>query len=753
MHSVSERDRTSRRTSLARWLVPALLVLLWIGVAGWGGPFFGQLSEVQSQSQQDFLPESAESTQVLEIRAELQDETDPPAIVVATNDGGLSPEDLAAIEELLEEVGGLEGVGTVSPLIPAEDAGADPDTVAGAQAFAAVTGESEVVEEIRAILDSAPDGITVEVTGPAAFAADLSEAFGGIDSILLLVAVAAVFLILLIVYRSPVLPLLVLTSSVAALALSVVAVYAMASAGWIDLNGQAQGILFILVIGAATDYALLLIARYRDALREEPDPLRALWRAWRAVIRPVLASAGTVVAGLLCLLLSDLTSNQALGPVASVGIVCAVLATLTFLPALLALTRRVAFFPFIPRAAPADSSSAHNSDAGGPGHKRVATRAGFWGWLAALTDRHPRRLWVGTAVFLILTAALAPTFRAAGVPESEFLLGEPESVTGQETLAELFPGGTGNPAIIIGDVEFLEELVEEIEATEGVASVALGTEPGEDGVPSADGPPTEGEGDAPDEAGGPPADAEEQEPATTEVEGREVAEIQATLSDPADSDAAIATVERLRETLPEIDANVLIGGESATTLDTRDTARSDLWTIIPLVLAVIAVILMGVLRAVIAPLLLVAATTVSFLSALGISAVFFNHVFGFSGADPVVPLFAFVFLVALGIDYSIFLATRIREEAEVIGTRRGALEGLRVTGSVITSAGIVLAATFAALAVIPLLFLVQLAFIVAVGVLIDTLIVRSLLVPGLFYDIGSRIWWPSRLAKGAHRAQ
>lgn len=792
---------------VVRRFLPALIALAWLALSAVGGPFFGQLSDVQSQSQADFLPENAESTQVRNLQQQAGNDDDgPPAIIVATADGGVTPEMLVDFEALLEEVAGVDGVDGVSPPIPAEAsgdddadaggqdadaggqdadaggpdaadaneevAGADGQTVAGVQAFASITGDpGDVVGEIRDIFADAVGTISIQVTGPAGFSADLVAAFAGIDSVLLVVAVVAVFLILLAVYRSPILPLLVLVSAMGALAASVVFVYLMADAGWIDLNGQAQGILFILVIGAATDYALLLIARYRDALRQQPDHRKALRSALRGVIEPILASAGTVIAGLLCLLLSDLTSNQALGPVASVGVVCAVLAATTLLPALLALTGRAAFYPFVPKpgapdaaasgadvsataasatepAVPAASAtgvsgsaaSAAGTSASAGDQARVATTSvsapsvgnsegrlararrriepsdtpALWRRLAEVTARFPLRIWVSTSIILVIAAGFAATFDASGVPESDVLLGEPESVAGQEVSAELFGAGLGSPAVVVGEVENADALLELLEADEGVATVDVD------------------------------ADA-----ATYNLDGREVTEIEATLTDSVDSDDAVATIERLREAFRQIDDGVLVGGDSAAALDSRQTAADDLVTIIPLVLLVITAILMLLLRSVVAPLLLITATVVSYLSALGISALVFNHLLGFPGADPEVPLFAFVFLVALGIDYSIFLTTRSREESIRQGTRPGVLEALRATGGVITSAGVVLAATFAALAVIPLLFMVQLAFIVALGVLIDTLIVRSLVIPGLFYDVGPKVWWPSKLARSS----
>uniref|UniRef100_UPI0015F0810C MMPL family transporter n=1 Tax=Pseudonocardia pini TaxID=2758030 RepID=UPI0015F0810C len=535
-----------------------------------------------------------------------------------------------------------------------------------------------------------PADLSVHVTGPAGLAADLSAAFAGIDGLLLAVAAGVVALILLIVYRSPLLPILVLLSAGLALCLAVIAVYLLADAGVITLSGQTQGILFILVVGAATDYALLLIARYREELRRTDRPWDAMRTAYRATLEPVLASAGTVILGLLCLLLSGLNSNRGLGPVAALGIAASVLAALTFLPAALVPLGRAAFWPFVPR---------HGTD---------EKPAGLWARIADSVGRRPRRLWIATALVLGALAAFVPQFQASGVAQSDFFVDKSaiDSVQGQEALSRHFPGGTGSPTIIIAAESAEGRVLDTARAVPGVISV----ERGSDQV----------------------------------VDGR--VQFDAVLADAADSEAAVSTIDRLRQELSTIpDGDALVGGVTATQLDTQTTATRDLQIVVPAVLVVVFLVLALLLRALVAPLLLVATVVLSFAATLGIGALVFNDLLGFPGADPSVPLFAFVFLVALGVDYNIFLMSRVREETTRVGTRAGVIRGLGVTGGVITSAGIVLAATFAALAVLPILFLVQIAFLVSVGVLLDTLIVRSILVPALTLDVGRTVWWPSAL--------
>ncbi|RNE64147.1 MMPL family transporter [Cryobacterium tepidiphilum] len=699
-----------------RAVVPALLIVVWIGIAGVGGPYFGRVAEVSSNDQTSYLPASADATQVQQLLPAFAGSNRIPAIVLFVRDGGLTGDDLAAIAAAAGDFPAIDGVGSdVSPPVPSEDGEA-------AEVFVPLDpGDTltDTVEELRAsVADAAPAGVTAYVTGPGGFTADLVDAFSGIDGILLLVALVAVFVILIVVYRSPLLPLIVLASAMFALCASILTVWWLAKAGAVQLNGQVQGILFILVIGAATDYALLYVSRYREALRDHEHHWDATVAALRGARAPILASAGTVIAGLLCLLFSDLNSNKALGPVASIGIVFALLASLTFLPAVMMLAGRVAFWPVRPRF-----GSAHPVLTG-------ANATGLWPRLGRAVARRPRTIWVTCTLVLLAASAGLLQLKADGVPQSDLILSSSEARAGQDALGRHFPGGSGSPALVVGPASDLADMAATALGTDGVSSASVLSE----GSPSGTLPVT-ADGVQPIRPGAPAGEP-------TVVDGRVM--LQVTLADAADSAAAEHTVGELRAAYG--DSSVLLGGVTATAVDSNAASIHDRTLIIPLVLVVILLILMLLLRAVVAPVLLVLSVVVSFAASLGVSALVFDHLFHFAGADPAVPLYGFVFLVALGIDYNIFLMTRVREESLQHGTRTGVLRGLAVTGSVITSAGVVLAATFAALGVIPILFLAQIAFIVAFGVLLDALLVRSLLVPALCYDLGRAVWWPSRLA-------
>ncbi|SES17699.1 MMPL family transporter [Actinokineospora terrae] len=678
------------RARAARWILPALLIVAWLVVGGVGGPLQGQLSTVQTNDNAAFLPESAESTRVGELQKGFAEVNALPAVLVFERPGGLTGADQQAITAALAEVAEVPGVGPVTPLkLSTQD-----DEAAQAVALLPTGGAKPrvVVADIRERLDGLPDGLAAHVTGPGGLIADFTAAFGGIDGLLLGVTAAVVALILVVVYRSPVLPLVVLLTAGLALCLAVAVVYALAKAGVLLLNGQSQGILFILVFGAATDYALLLIARLREELRRHESKGAAMRAALRAAAGPIAASAGTVIAGLLCLLISDLRSNSSLGPVAAIGIAASLAAALTFLPAVLVLLGRAAFWPARPRYESVDPVE----------HEKP--RRGVWPRVAGLVGRRPRAVWLLSTLVLAIGVGFLPQLRADGVAQSELFLTEVDSVTGQQVLTRHFPGGTGSPAILVTAASSAEQVVRLAKETEGVADAAVR--------------------------------------GAKIVDGK--VEINAVLKDAADSPNALDTVQRLRERTRDV-GGTLVGGATAGQLDVRTSSLHDRKIIIPVVLAVIFLILALLLRALLAPLLLIATVVLSFAATLGVSALVFNHVLGFPGADPSVPLFAFVFLVALGIDYNIFLMTRVREEALAHGTRDGVLRGLTVTGGVITSAGVVLAATFAALAVLPILFLAQIAFLVAFGVLLDTLLVRSLLVPALTVDIGRRVWWPGKV--------
>ncbi|AAZ57030.1 conserved hypothetical protein [Thermobifida fusca YX] len=741
-----------------------LLILVWLFGAGPLGAFMGRLTEVQTNDESSFLPVSAESTEVSRIQEEFAQEQRVPAIIAYSADRTLTDEQLAAIGEhvaVIQDHPEISDGAAIGPMVGTED-----DSVA--QVVVPLREDADVgdaVEELRELLAEQPiDGVDVYVAGPAGLVADLSAAFGGIDSTLLFVALGAVLIILITVYRSPILPIVVILTAMLALVLAAALVYVAAAEEWVQLNGQSQGILFILVVGACTDYALLLVSRYRETLQENARPLEAIRTAVRGTVEPILASGGTVILGVLCLLASDLASNRGLGPVAAIGIAAALIAALTFLPAVLLLLGRVAFWPFRPVFEGEASEDTEPTET-------VLRRHRLWGAIATSVSRHPRRYWVATAVALLAAAAFVPQFRAEGTSDFDIFRTEVDSVVGQEVLEDGFGHAvTAQPAVIIADADHMDEVIKAAEGVDGVTEVTPLTEApempggppaGEDGAPG--GPPA-GEdgaqgGPPPGVAGGseggadgpPPGVAGGQDTAAEPkvVDGRVL--LEASLSEPAESTEAVEITRELRDAVHAVDgANALVGGPSAESLDTLDTATRDLYVVVPLVLAVVLLVLIVLLRSLVAPVLLIITTVVSFGSALGVGALVFNHLLDLPGADPGVPLFAFVFLVALGIDYNIFLVTRVREEAVNFGHREGVLRGLTVTGGVITSAGVVLAATFAALTVVPLLFLLQLAFLVAFGVLLDALIVRSLLVPALSIDVGRAMWWPSRLARGAH---
>ncbi|MDT7726679.1 MAG: putative drug exporter of the superfamily [Actinomycetota bacterium] len=684
-----------------RWLLPALLVLVWLVLGSGGAGNLGKLSEIQSNDPGSFLPANAESTAVQRLQERFAQNRLLVTVVVFERDTGLTSADDAAIRAKAAELARAPGLdGENSPPILSQDGKAAQILmpVSGADPYLA----GNAVKEIRATAKAGlPPGLQALATGPGGYNADFAEVFGGIDGLLLMITAGIVALILIVVYRSPLLPLFVLVSAALALALASTVIYWLASAGLLTLNGQSQGILLILVFGAATDYALLLVARYREELLRHAKASDAMRIAWRSSLEPIGASGGTVILGMLCLLASDLTSNRSLGPVAAIGIAGALLSSLTFLPAVLMLVGRAAFWPGdpVPRK-----------------HRRITH--GVFDAIAVLVRKRPRWTWIITTLVLLVGVLFAPFLKADGTSQQDLFLNQVEAVTGQNVLSAHFPGGTGSPAVITARAESAGQVVAAIKDEPGIVSIL----------------PT-------------PADPANPGAGPKIVDG--MIEINATLREPADSTAAVTLVEKLRDTLHAIPgAEAKVGGQSAQQADMLAAATHDRDTIIPIVLLVIFAVLALLLRALLAPLLLICTVVLSFGATLGVGAIMFNDVFDFPGADPSIPLYAFVFLVALGIDYNIFLMTRAREEATMRGTERGTLSALTVTGGVITSAGVVLAATFAALSVLPVLFLAEVAFLVAFGVLLDTLIVRSLLVPALAVDLGRVIWWPSKLARG-----
>jgi RND superfamily putative drug exporter len=695
----------------------AAVLIVWIILGAVGGPSVGKLSQVQDNDNADFLPKQAESTLVQNEAAKFVDSKALPYFVLVQRNSGITADDIAKVKQFQAKLPSLDlGDGKklgdylttpIAPAIPSEDRKALLITVQtnGDRADEVVkSGDTvlfAVADTMRTAIkqDLTPSGLQVYVTGPGGVFADFVVAFGGIDGILLGVALAVVFVILLLVYRSPILPIAVLLTAVFGLALAALVVYPLAKADVLQLNGQSQGILFILVVGAATDYSLLLVSRYKEELHDYESKYQAMRVAWRASIEPIAASAATVILGLLCLLLSQLGNTKGLGPVGALGIAGAFVAAMTFLPAILLAFGRRIFWPSIPRL-----DHVHAGD-------QVGGRR-LWGRVSGLVGRRARRVWVVTALCLLACAAFLPTFKANGTSQEDLFLNKVESVTGQEELGKHFDAGSGTPVQILTPAAQAEQVVQTALKVDGVGTASASVAPG-----------------APPKV----------------VDGKVL--VQATLKVPADSPDATKVVKHLRTELDKVSPQILVGGNTAINLDVLDASRRDLKVIIPSILAVIFIVLMLLLRSLVAAVLLVIANVLSFTATIGVSAIFFNHVFHYPGADPSIPLYGFVFLVALGIDYSIFLMTRVREESHSQGTRPGILIGLAVTGGVITSAGVVLAATFSALAVLPILFLAQIAFLVAFGVLLDTTVVRSLLVPSLAHDVGKKVWWPSKLAR------
>ena len=539
-------------------------------------------------------------------------------------------------------------------------------------------------------------GFDSYVTGAGGLIGDLFGAFGDLDSTLLLTTLGVVAFILIIVYRSPILWFLPLLSAVFALSTAGGIIYLLAKNDVIDVNGQSQGILSVLVLGAGTDYALLLISRYREELHHHSTPVAAMRAAYKGTFEPIVASGATVALGLLVLLLSDLSGNRGLGPIGAIGVAVAVITMVTLLPAFLVLFGRWIFWPRIPRFDDVDSQL-----------------TGTWAKVGNIVERRPRRAWVVTGLLLVVLAAFSTTLKTDGLSTSESFTGNPESVVGQKLLENHFPGGEGDPTKVILKNELIPAVSAKLQSVAGVTAVA--PEANAAGVIVKDG----------------------------------LSILNVTLSTAPDSRESRDRIPAIREAVKSVDESILVGGTTAVFFDTDVAARHDNRTVIPVVLLLITLILGLLLRSIVSAVLLLGTVVLSYFATLGVCALVFNHIFGFAGADASFPLFAFIFLVALGIDYNIFLMTRVREESGKMGTRKGVIKGLTVTGSVITSAGIVLAATFGVLGILPLVFLAELGFAVAFGVLLDTIIVRSILVPALVHEIGPKVWWPSKLSKSA----
>ena len=670
----------------AKWAVLAF----WLIVVVVAGPLAGKLTGAEKNDSSAWLPAKAESTKVLDLQSRFQSPNIFTGVVVYDRPSGLTSADHAKAVADAGRFAQVAGVvhGQVAGPFFAKDGKAIETIVPVNLGSKGWNGASAAATALRSIASANANGLATHIAGPLGSAADSANSFKGIDGTLLLATLIVVIVLLLITYRSPVLWLLPVMSAGIALTSAEALIYLLATHAGLTVNAQSAGILYVLVFGAGTDYALLLTARYREELRRHSDRHEAMAVAIRRAGPAIIASGGTVILSLLTLTVAELNSTKSLGPVLAIGVGVALVSMMTLLPALLVIFGRWMFWPVKPTFGSAEP-----------------TTRGIWAGVGRRIAARPRIVWIGTALVLGAMALGLTGLNASGLSSAEAFVGHhPDSVVGQTVIDQNFPAGAGQPVVVVGNVAQGAQLLAAVKATPGITGVT---------------PPVTKAGHT---------------------------WLQGTLTSAPDSQAAFNTIDRVRAAVHAVPgADAMVGGNTAVTLDIANAADHDREVIIPIILVLVFLILGLLLRAVIAPIMLIATVALSFAAALGVSALFFNNVFHFGNADNSFPLFVFVFLVALGIDYNIFLMTRVREEAGKHGPRHGALTGLSATGGVITSAGAVLAGTFAALGTLPVTFLAELGFAVAFGVLLDTIVVRSVLVTALNLDLGRWVWWPSKL--------
>jgi RND superfamily putative drug exporter len=633
------------------------------------------------------LPDTAESVRVSQAQEDLPSADSTAAILVFSNGGSeLSNAQLSAITGASVRLAELSREGFVPPPTVSED---DTTALVVVPLLSEddVAAQTDRAEELRAVAnDGLPEDLTALLTGPEGFTVDISAVFAGADFTLLLTTVIVVAILLIVTYRSPWLWLVPLVVIGTADGLAGIAATRVAAAIGITLDASTTGILSVLVFGAGTNYALLLIARYKDELRTHEDRRAAMSSALRGAGPAILASGGTVVLSLLTLLFAQLTGNRALGIACATGVVIAMLFALVVLPAALVLFGRGLFWPYVPRFGSAD-----------PSVHGVCARLG-----AGVAKRPVAVAAIG--ILLLGGLSVGATQVRTGLAQTEVFLSEPESVRGQKLIAESFPAGSGSPTVVITDSDHVNEVVDVAAAVPGVDAVA----PGE----------------------------------TNDT----ITQVTVVLTAAAETPEAFDTVKELRTQLGDVDgADALVGGADAQALDVATATAADQTLVIPIILALVFLVLVALLRSLLAPVLLLFTVVASYFASLGLSWVLFRTVFDFPAMDTNVVLLSFLFLVALGVDYNIFLVTRANEEARTAGTKVGMIRALSATGGVITSAGVLLAAVFAVLGVLPLITLTQIGIIVCVGVLLDTLLVRTVIVPALAFIAGDRFWWPRKL--------
>ncbi|MFI6008920.1 MMPL family transporter [Streptomyces sp. NPDC051243] len=668
--------------------MPWLVLGLWIAVLAIASPFASKLADVQRDRAIDYLPASADSTQVAKIQDRLPGGEATEMVVVYHRDGGLTAEDKATAADQIDRIAGAHRLTGQPQGIPSKDGTTLMYPVASTEPGQDEEARDELVHEVRDMAKGG-DGLSVEVGGEGALATDASEVFNSLDGPLLYTTAAVVALLLILIYRSPFLWLVPLAVAGMADYLSMGVAYGLHQGFGTSISGQSSGIMTILVFGAGTDYALLLISRYREELRRIERPYDAMAAALRGCGPAVLASSGTVAAGLLCLLAADLNSSRGMGPLGTVGVLCALAAMLTLLPAILVLLGRRVFWPLVPRF----------------GSTPKARRSLFTA-MGSSAGRRPITVLVGGAV-LLGALALGALNLPGSLKQADSFTSKPDAIAAMETLAEAYPERGTQPISVITPEDRADDTLASIRGTRGVDSAQEGRT------------------------------------------GDGWTEISVLAAAPPQSAGETATIEALRDKLD----GSYVGGPSAEQIDLKDTNARDTTIVVPIVLLSVLLILVVLLRSLVAPLILVGAVVAVWGAALGIGGLVFGPVFGFEGTDPGLGLLSFVFLVALGVDYGIFLMHRMREEClNGAEPASAALTALRTTGGVIASAGLVLAATFAVLTSMPMVPLVELGFVIAVGVLLDTFLVRTYLVTSASVALRRKVWWPGGLSRAPQPA-
>ncbi|MFJ9536685.1 MMPL family transporter [Streptomyces sp. NPDC101225] len=675
------RTRTGSRRA-----VPWVVLGLWLAALVLAGPFAGKFGDVQQNRSVDYLPDSADSTQVARIQNELPGGQATDLVLVYHRDGGLTAADRQKAGAQVAEIGAKYQLTGTPKAVPSRDGATLMYPVSSTGPGQDDKARDAFVDGVRDIADGGA-GLSAEVGGPGGLNTDMSKVFGSIDGTLLYATLGVVTALLILIYRSPFLWLVPLACAGVAAGMAMAAAYGLHEGFGITITGQSGGVMTVLVLGAGTDYALLLISRYREELRRHERPYDAMRAALKGCGPAVLASSGTVAAGLLCLLAADLNSSRGMGPVGMVGVLAALVAMLTLLPALLVLLGRRVFWPVIPAF----------------GSTPKARRSLFAAMAGSATRRPAAVLTLGAV--LLGALALGALNLPGTLKQEDSFTEKPESISATQTLTRAFPGRSSRPITVIAPTGKTGAVLAAARGTDGVAQAAPGRS------------------------------------------GSGWTEISVFATAAPESPGETRTIEALRAGLDDTYGSY-VGGPSAQQLDLADSQARDREVVVPLVLAAVFVILVGLLRSLVAPLMLLVAVVAVWGAALGIGGLVFGPVLGFDGTDSGLGLLSFVFLVALGVDYGIFLMHRMREES-LAGAepQTAALTALRTTGGVIASAGVVLAATFAVLTTLPLVPLVELGFVIAVGVLLDTFLVRTYLVTTASVLLRRTVWWPGRLSR------